>query len=263
MAKSRGRLPSTGGPNERSEWFHGHFAAAQEVIDLLAASGVSMAGKRVADIGCGDGIIDLGLAVKGKPATLSGFDLNPVDTDKLLAEARQEARIKKLPESLDFVVSAPDRIPAEDKSFDIVVTWSAFEHVADPESLLRDIKRVMTDDGVLFLQLWPFYNSEHGTHLWQWFPDGYAQFTHSDEQIAAAIKADASTDPGWGEMMLGEFRALNRITLDDLGEAISAAGLRAVRLKLLTGDSFLPPETAGTALSALAISGVQLLAVPS
>ena len=88
------------------------------MIDLLAASGVSMTGKRVADIGCGDGIIDLGIAVKGEPATLFGFDLNPVDTDKLLAEATQEAGIKKLPESLDFIVSAPERIPAEDNSFD-------------------------------------------------------------------------------------------------------------------------------------------------
>ena len=61
--------------------------------------------------------------------------------------------------------------------------------------------------------------------------------------------------------MLREYRALNRITLDDLGAAIERAGLRVSRLKLITNDCIVPASTAGTQLSALAIGGVQLLAV--
>jgi SAM-dependent methyltransferase len=261
VARSRLKLPSTGLDSERSEWFRGHFDAAQEVVDLFQSSGVELAGKRIADIGCGDGIIDLGIVVKGKPAELVGYDLNEVDIARLLAEAKAEERIKALPAELSFVKSQPERIPADDDSFDIVVTWSAFEHVGDPEALLRDIRRVMKPDGVLFLQLWPFYNSEHGSHLWQWFPDGFAQFEHSDDAIAARIEADEVTDPGWGAMMLREYRALNRITLDELGSAIGRAGLRVSRIKLYTNDCIVPPSTAGTPLSALAIGGVQLLAV--
>ncbi len=257
------KLPSTGLGNERSEWFRGHFDAAQEVLDLCASSGVPVTGKRLADIGCGDGIIDLGLVIKGSPAELVGYDLNPVDTDKLLAEAKAEEGITELPGELTFVQSQPERIPAEDESFDLVVTWSAFEHVADPEALLREIRRVLSADGALFLQLWPFYNSEHGTHLWEWFPDGFAQFTHSDAEITERIESDQASDPGWGAMMLSEYRALNRITLDDLGVAIERAGLRVVRLKLITNDCFIPASAAGTPLSTLAIGGVQLLAVPA
>ncbi len=261
MAKRKGKLPSTGLDDERSEWFRGHFDAAQEVVDLCHSSGFELEGKRIADIGCGDGIIDLGLVIKGKPAELIGYDLNEVDIAKLLAEATTEEGITELPPELSFIKSQPERIPADDGSFDLVVTWSAFEHVADPEALLRDIRRVMKPDGVLFLQLWPFYNSEHGSHLWQWFPDGFAQFTHSDAEITARIEADESTDPSWGAMMLREYRALNRITLDDLGAAIERAGLRVSRLKLITNDCIVPASTAGTQLSALAIGGVQLLAV--
>ena len=261
MARSKGKLPSTGLDSERSEWFRGHFDAAQEVVDLCQSSGMDLAGKRIADIGCGDGIIDLGLVVKAKPAELVGYDLNEVDTAQLLAEANAEEGIRELPAELSFVKSQPERIPADDDSFDVVVTWSAFEHVADPESLLRDIRRILKPGGVLFLQLWPFYNSEHGSHLWQWFPDGFAQFEHSDDEIAAQIEADEATDPGWGAMMMREYRALNRVTLDDLGVAIERAGLRVSRLKLITNDCIIPASTAGTPLSALAIGGVQLLAV--
>ncbi|MCX6386206.1 MAG: methyltransferase domain-containing protein [Solirubrobacterales bacterium] len=263
MAKLSNRLPSTGGSDERSEWFRGHFKAADDVIGMLEASGITMAGKSVADIGCGDGIIDLGLAVKGKPASLIGFDLNPVDTEKLIAEAKREAKIKKLPECLEFAISQPERIPAENCSFDLVVTWSAFEHVAEPQALLTEIRRVLKPDGALFLQLWPFYNSEHGTHLWQWFPEGFAQFTDSDEEIEARVSADPATDLGWGAMMLSEFRALNRITLDDLGVAITGAGLRVARIKLITNDCMIPAAAAGVPLSHLTIGGVQLLAVPA
>ena len=127
--------------------------------------------------------------------------------------------------------------------------------------MLRDIRRILKPGGVLFLQLWPFYNSEHGSHLWQWFPDGFAQFEHSDDEIAAQIEADEATDPGWGAMMMREYRALNRVTLDDLGVAIERAGLRVARLKLITNDCFIPASAKGTPLSALAIGGVQLLAV--
>ncbi len=261
MARSKGKLPSTGLDSERSEWFRGHFDAAQEVVDLCQSSGVELAGKRIADIGCGDGIIDLGIVIKGKPAELVGYDLNEVDTSQLLAEAKAEEGITELPPELSFVQSQPERIPADDDSFDLVVTWSAFEHVGDPEALLRDISRVMKADGALFLQLWPFYNSEHGSHLWQWFPDGFAQFEHSDDEIAARIEADEATDPGWGAMMMREYRALNRITLDDLGVAIERAGLRVARLKLITNDCFIPASAKGTPLSALSIGGVQLLAV--
>ena len=147
MARSKGKLPSTGLDSERSEWFRGHFDAAQEVVDLCQSSGMNLAGKRIADIGCGDGIIDLGIVIKGKPAELVGYDLNEVDTAQLLAEAKAEEGITELPPELSFVQSQPERIPADDDSFDLVVTWSAFEHVGDPEALLRDISRVMKADG--------------------------------------------------------------------------------------------------------------------
>jgi hypothetical protein len=48
------------------QWFTEHFdEAAGKILDFLDGDGISLEGRRVGDIGCGDGIIDLGVALKG------------------------------------------------------------------------------------------------------------------------------------------------------------------------------------------------------
>src|SRR5206468_13118666 len=150
-------------------WFRSHYEqAAGEIVDFFGGDGISLKGKRLADIGCGDGITDLGLAVQAEPASLVGFDVVDTDTDHLSELARAagvELPGGTLPPALSFVTSGETQLPASDRSFDYVLSWSAFEHILDPVPLLREVHRVLTDDGVLFIQLWPFYDSEHGTHL--------------------------------------------------------------------------------------------------
>ena len=147
------------------------------------AAALALNGKRVADIGCGEGITDLGLVVRAAPAELIGYDVNATDTAHLLAEARREGVAEALPDNLRFAVSEPTVIPAEDDAFDVVLSWSAFEHIDDPPAVMREIARVLRPDGVFLLQLWPFYNSEQGSHLWLWFPVGFALFRYSDAEI--------------------------------------------------------------------------------
>jgi 2-polyprenyl-3-methyl-5-hydroxy-6-metoxy-1,4-benzoquinol methylase len=62
--------------DESSRWFWDHYVdAAGEVISFLEADAISLAGKRVGDVGCGDGIIDLGVAHRARPTLLVGFDI--------------------------------------------------------------------------------------------------------------------------------------------------------------------------------------------
>jgi ubiquinone/menaquinone biosynthesis C-methylase UbiE len=242
-------------------WWEAHFdQAAGEVQSFLGGDGISLQGKRVADIGCGDGIIDLGLAVQAEPGRLIGFDIQPTDVDALTDLARQRLSIERLPDALSFVTCGATSIPADDDIFDFAVSWSAFEHIADPHAVLKEIRRILTNQGVLFIQLWPFYDSAHGTHLVDWFPEGFAQFEHTDEEIIRRMRS--SGDQNMAAEMLEIYRTLNKITLDELHEAVRGAGFKVVKVSLSTETLHIPDSVAHASLSRLAISGVKLLAIP-
>lgn len=246
-----------------SAWFKEHYEeAASQVVSFLGEDGIDLAGLRVADVGCGDGIIDLGVMHKGKPAQLVGFDIMATDTVELLEFARREGVAEELPEGLEFRTSEPLRLPADDASFDVVFTWSAFEHISDPLAVASEIRRILTPDGKLMLQLWPFFHSEHGAHLWQSFPEPFIQHLRSDAEIAEVVRAAAAYPPELTEEFLEIYNTLNRITLDDLQRALLGGGLAVTKLQLLSETVRVPPQLFRRSLSHLAVAGVKLLAVP-
>lgn len=248
---------------ERVQWFRDHFEQSpDEIIAFLGGDGISLEGRAVADIGCGEGIMDLALAIKGSPKRLTGFDINLTDSEDLLRRARHYGAADALPDNLEFKASEATRLPVPDGSYDIVVSWSAFEHVAEPERLLMEIRRVLRPHGVLMIQLWPFYFSEHGSHLWHWFPDGFVNLTHNPEEVEAQLRADTETDPEWIEAKLRDYRELNRLTVDGLQRAILASGMYVTKLELLSHPIHLSRALNVWPLTDLGIAGVKLLANP-
>ncbi|MEA2332393.1 MAG: hypothetical protein QOH58_2531 [Thermoleophilaceae bacterium] len=243
-------------------WFEEHFhQAADEILDFLGGDGISLEGLRVADIGCGDGIIDLGVALKGRPAELVGYDLVDVDTDGLLRAANAANVADALPAGLRFERSEPTALPAPADHYDIVFTWSVFEHVDDPVGLLADVRRIIKPDGCLFLQLWPFYDSEHGGHLWPHYDGPYPQHLRRDEEILADVRGARATDPR--RSADDEYMSLNRITLDDLHRALLVNGFVVAKLKLLAQAVHIPRALSHRSLADLGVGGVELLAIPA
>jgi ubiquinone/menaquinone biosynthesis C-methylase UbiE len=246
-----------------TQWFWDHYdTAAAEIAQFLGDAGVPVEGCVVADVGCGDGIMALGVAHGARPATLIAYDVNEVDVDLLRERARRYGVAEELPAELTFTRSGPTAIPADDATFDVVYTWSVFEHVADPLMLLREIRRILKPDGALFLQLWPFYYSARGSHLWDWFPDPFHHLLQSEEEIVEAMRASDLHAREWTEYMLKEFLALNRVTLNELQRAIVAAKFVIRKIQLLAESWPVPPEVASYPLSDLGVSGVKLIASP-
>jgi len=222
-----------------ASWFEDHYRAAPtQIVEFLGGDGLSMEGKRVADVGTGDGILALGLFHLARPKLLIGYDLNPVNTE-LLLKTSQEHGIGELPEGLQFQQSLPDHVPAEAGTFDYVISWSAFEHIADPLGVAREMRRIVAPDGLVMIQLFPFYYSERGDHGWT---------RSSFEHLVTGVD-----QPGV---------ELNRITLDDLHDTLRSAGLRVSKVELIHFAFHLPPALDGSKLSDLAIGGVKLIAAP-
>jgi ubiquinone/menaquinone biosynthesis C-methylase UbiE len=190
-----------------------------------------------------------------------GFDRRPTDAGLLSRLAAEESFSGELPQGLEFRTSSADRLQAGDESFDFVFSWSAFHHLEDPQRAIVEIKRILRPKGTLMIQLYPFFSSPHGSLLEQWYPEGFAQFKYSEDEISANVLSNPGEDRVWAEHLLDSYRRLNRLTVDELGQMLTEGGFRVTRLQLIPEDAPIPAEVAALPLSRLGIGGVKLLAV--
>jgi ubiquinone/menaquinone biosynthesis C-methylase UbiE len=246
-----------------SQWFWEHYdLAAGQILEAFQAEGLSLSGKTVADVGCGDGFMDLGVLHKAQPRSLVGFDLNLTNTEYLRRRAGEEGIDTADLSGLDFKQSMTNRIPAEDGAFDFAFSWSAFEHISQPVEVLTEIRRILSADGAFFLQLWPFYFSAKGSHLWEWFPEDHHHLQRAEREIVEELQASDAKPEDWTSMMSREFQHLNRLTVDELQRSMLAAGFVVRRVELLTGATRLTPELGRYSWLDLAVGGIKLIATP-
>jgi SAM-dependent methyltransferase len=246
-----------------SQWFWDHYKeAVDQIVEFCEPAGVQLQGRRIADIGSGDGIMAAGLCRRVMPASLVGFDIRLTNRDVLAARCHAEG-VGALPPQLEFRESAETGVPAPDGAFDFIYSWSAFEHISQPVEVLTEIRRILHPDGQFFLQLWPFYRSAKGSHLWEWFDGDHHHLTEADEQVIANLRASDRHSPEWTEYMIREYETLNRLTVDGLQRALAAAGFKVALFELLTARAHVTPDLAGYSWTDLAVGGIKLLATPA
>lgn len=110
----------------------------------FVAERVALRASRVADVGCGGGLLSEALARAG--ATVVGIDLAP--------RVVEVARLHLLESGLDVdyrVQSSRDLAMAEPASFDAVCCMELIEHVPDPAALVADLAGLLKPGGRLFL----------------------------------------------------------------------------------------------------------------
>ncbi len=261
------------------EWWESHAGeAVTEICTFLSESNVEIAGRRIADLGCGDGIITAALAAKG--AEVVGFDLELTDVELLGALATTHGvAIADL--NLEFRTAEPERLPASDHEFDLAVSWSVAEHVRQLDAFFAEARRIVKPFGHLFVQTWPLWYSEHGHHLWTWIePFDHLRYTRDQiiertselqavqvpvtidgvtvDTVDEYLRATGMTRDEWLGIVKDVYDSCNQATLDDIQTAISNAGFQIAKIKLLTGALNIPPDL-GILPSHVAISGAEFL----
>lgn len=244
------------------EWWAEHYTTAvTSAFSDLAASGVQTAGKDLLDVGCGDGIISLGLLRNGELNSVTGMDIVDVDLDFLRRMAEENGVAPVGPDdAIRFVRSVPDSVPAPDASFDLATAWSVFEHVTEPRPLLREIRRALKPGGVFYLQVWPLWFSEHGSHLWPFFDESFVHLKYDAEHIRRHLDERL----GAGALSTGMFdlyQSCNRLTVDDVQAALRDAGFLIGMARLSGSSIHVPPQLQDVPLSKLAIDGFTIIAV--
>jgi len=101
-----------------------------------------LAGLRILDVGCSAGFIADELRLAG--ASVIGLDIDEPGLEK----ARQ-----RFGEQVEFIAAVGSAMPLPDKSVDVVVFNHIYEHVPDPDAVMTEIRRVLKDDGVVYLGL--------------------------------------------------------------------------------------------------------------
>ena len=124
---------------------------------------------RCLDLGCARGLISYYLA----PA----FErVIGVDVD---AMALSGCRLREHHNNLHFLAADGRRLPFTDESFEVVICAQVYEHVTDPQALVREIDRIMTGDGVCFFsgpnRLAPIEN-HYGLPFLHWLPRNLASW---------------------------------------------------------------------------------------
>ncbi|WP_022873450.1 class I SAM-dependent methyltransferase [Nesterenkonia alba] len=148
------------------------FNALYDRPALLTLLG-DVAGLRVLDAGCGSGLYARELIAQG--AKLTGFDAS----GELLQLARQrlgetaELRVHDLAEPLHW---------AEDGTYDRVLMALVLHYLPDPVPALRELHRVLTDDGKLVL------STHHPSWDWARLEGSYFTDTMIDDEWSIGLK---------------------------------------------------------------------------
>src|SRR6266508_4172551 len=191
------------------------------VEPLLDAAGVH-AGSRLLDVACGPGLISEAAAVRG--AQPVGLDV----ASAMVARARERCP------GLTFVEGDAQRLPFPDSSFDAVTMNFGILHLSQPETALRQARRVLRQGGRFAFTVWVAEGhaadelihaaiTAHAVSVGQ--PDGPPAYRFADPDESRQALAEAGFD-------LGSFRAdtvtaiWRTPTADHLFEAHMRAGVR-------------------------------------
>jgi SAM-dependent methyltransferase len=118
---------------------------------------------RFLDLACMDGMTAAALQKRGKQCW-------GVDTDGQKFDPRARAAGVHLEEMDAMALDFPDG------HFDVVYSFNAFEHFADPATALHEALRVVRTGGYIYLHFGPLFGSAKGLHVYDRIPVPYCQY---------------------------------------------------------------------------------------
>ena len=138
------------------------------------------------------------------------------------------------------------------------MSWSTFEHVRrDQLSLiLEDLHACLRPGGYFFIQIEPLYFSAYGSHLRRYDETPWHHLLATEDELWKVIEAhQGPIDPaevdfgfadfgveGYKRFVFNEYKALNRLTADELVAFAKSAGFNVAREERRSLD-ISPPDS--------------------
>lgn len=124
-------------------------------------------GKTIVDFGCESGIEAMDMARHGVGRVI-GIDIN----QDALEDANKTAAELGLADRCFFTTNTDDKA-------DVVVSFDAFEHFADPLAILNVIRGLLKEDGYILACFGPTWYHPLGGHGFSIFPWAHMVFTEN------------------------------------------------------------------------------------
>jgi SAM-dependent methyltransferase len=196
--------------------------------------------KSVLDAGCGVGY---GTAELAKQANcIVGVDL--------CRNTVRRAKMRWKSENLDFVVADCSWLPFREGIFDVVTCFEVIEHLTAQETFIADVKKVLSEGGILILSTPKLYGGSY--HVHEFTPSELqALLSRHFQQVKLGVKM--TIDPSYLSMQRGLMgRTKSKIKMNRFGWLLVAFLERFVTPYHFTVESFIftdDLEKAGTLLA--------------
>jgi len=165
-------------------------------FDVLAKH--AWAGKRVLEVGCGQGTVLNHLARRG--AVMCGVDMSMVSIERTRAGARE------LGHHVDVAQADAESLPFPDASFDAVVSFGVLHHTPDTAESVREVRRVLKPGGLAIVMLYRTGNPKWWvTNSIRVVSKAIDRLSGETARIAGRLRRGSGTDGNRGTALLELF----------------------------------------------------------
>lgn len=170
--------------------------------------------------------------------------------------------MQRIPVALTFqTINSGAALAPPGQQYDGIMSWSTFEHVRRDQlaTILADLHACLRPGGYFFIQIEPLFFSPYGSHLRRYDDTPWHHLLASEEDLWRVIEShEGALDPaevdfgfadfgvdGYKRFVFNEYKALNRLTADELVEFAKNAGFSVAREERRFLDMPVPDSLAG------------------
>lgn len=196
--------------------------AVERSQKLLQVENLAVPGRKILDVGTGDGMLGVLLGSYGHKVTLT--DLEDWRNPRAMC--------------LDFIeADSCVSLPFEKDQFDLVSSFNTFEHLADPRAAFEEIIRVVRPGGFIYLEFGPLYTGPWGLHAYRTLKMPYPQFLFSEGFTAEKLHHLGIEDLGQERQ---ELQYLNKWKASQFKAVFETPSCEVALWDLWTNENCLP-----------------------